>query len=185
MSRSLNRVQLIGNLGSDPEIRFTQDGRPIANLSLATSDSWNDKQGQRQERTEWHRVVVFGKLAEIIQQYLRKGSKIYIEGKLQTRKWTDQQGQDRYTTEVVLNPYDGQMIMLGGRSEGGGQGAGYGGGGGGQSYQQQAPAPKQQASAPQQQAPAPQQQAPAQQNSAPQSQPDFNQGPNFDDDIPF
>jgi single-strand DNA-binding protein len=114
MSRSLNKIQLIGNIGQEPEIRFTQDGRPVANLSIATSDTWNDKQGQKQEKTEWHRVVIFGKLAEIIQQYVQKGSKLFIEGKLQTRKWTDNQGQDKYTTEVVVSGFDGQMIMLGG-----------------------------------------------------------------------
>jgi single-strand DNA-binding protein len=115
MSRSLNKVQLIGNVGQEPDVRFTQDGRPIANLSIATSDTWTDKQGQKQEITEWHRVVAFGKLAEIIQQYVHKGSKLFIEGKLQTRKWTDNQGMDKYTTEIVINGFDGQMIMLDGR----------------------------------------------------------------------
>lgn len=137
MSRSLNKVQLIGNLGADPEVRFTQDGRPIANLRIATSESWKDQQGQMQERTEWHRVVIFGKLAEIAQQYLRKGSKVYIEGQLQTRKWTDNQNQERYSTEVVLQPYNGQMMMLDSRPAGMGPqggGAGYGGGAGGQDY---------------------------------------------------
>ena len=114
MSRSLNNVQLIGNVGQDPDIRFTQDGKPIANLSIATSDTWTDKQGQKQEKTEWHRVVAFGKLAEIIQQYVHKGSKLFIEGKLQTRKWTDNQGLDKYTTEIVMTGFDGQMIMLDG-----------------------------------------------------------------------
>lgn len=114
MSRSLNRVQLIGHLGSDPEIRATQDGKPIANMSIATSDTWNDAQGQKQEKTEWHRVVVFGRLAEIVQQYLKKGSQIFVEGKLQTRKWTDKQGIERYSTEVVLGQFVGQLIMLGG-----------------------------------------------------------------------
>jgi single-strand DNA-binding protein len=118
MSRSLNKVQLIGNVGQEPEVRFTQDGRPIANLSIATSDTWNDKQGQKQEKTEWHRVVVFGKLAEIIQQYVHKGSKLFIEGKLQTRKWTDNQGQDKYTTEIVIQQFGGQMIMLDGNPNG-------------------------------------------------------------------
>ena len=125
MSRSLNKVQLIGNLGADPEMRFTQDGRPIASLAVATSESWTDKQGQRQERTEWHRVSVFGKLAEIVQQYLRKGSKVFFEGQLQTDKYTDKQGIERYSTKVVINPFGGQMIML--DRPGGGAGAGYGG----------------------------------------------------------
>ncbi len=113
MSRSLNKVQLIGNVGKDPEIKFTQDGKPIANLSIATSDTWKDKQGQKQEKTEWHKIVAFGKLAEIIQQYVKKGDKLFVEGKLQTKKWTDKSGQDRDTTEVVLDPFGGQMIMLG------------------------------------------------------------------------
>lgn len=115
--RSLNKVQLIGNLGQEPDIRHTQDGKQVANLSVATSDSWNDKHGQRQEKTEWHRVAIFGKLAEIAQQYLRKGSKVFLEGTLRTRKWTDNQGQDRYSTEVVLNGFDGKMIMLDGKNE--------------------------------------------------------------------
>lgn len=118
MSRSLNKVQLIGNVGRDPEIRHTKDGNPIANMSIATSDTWKDKQGQKQEKTEWHRIVVFGKLAEIIQKYVNKGDKLFIEGKLQTKKWTDKNGQDRYTTEVVLDGFGGQLIMLG--SKGGG-----------------------------------------------------------------
>lgn len=121
MSRSLNKVQLIGNVGKDPEIRSTQDGKPIANLSIATSDTWKDKQGQKQEKTEWHRIVVFGKLAEIIQKYVNKGDKLFVEGKLQTKKWTDKSGQDRYTTEVVLDPFGGQMIMLGSPGRGGQQ----------------------------------------------------------------
>ncbi|HAT51164.1 MAG: single-stranded DNA-binding protein [Nitrospirae bacterium] len=130
MSRSLNKVQLIGNLGADPEIRATKDGKPVATLNIATSESWNDAQGQKQEKTEWHRVVVFGRLAGIVQQYLRKGSKIFIEGKLQTRKWTDKQGLDRYTTEVVLGDFSSQMIMLDGSRS---QGTPYSGGGGGSS----------------------------------------------------
>ncbi|MBF0160907.1 MAG: single-stranded DNA-binding protein [Magnetococcales bacterium] len=127
MSKSLNRVQLIGNLGADPEIRFTQDGRAIASLNLATADSWTDKQGQKQERTEWHRVTMFGKLAEIAQQYLRKGSKVYVEGQLQTEKYTDKQGIERYSTKIVLTPFVGQMIMLDSKPGGGGMpGAPYG-----------------------------------------------------------
>lgn len=121
MSRSLNKVQLIGNVGRDPEIRSTKDGSPIANMSIATSDTWKDKQGQKQEKTEWHRVVVFGKLAEIIQKYVNKGDKLFLEGKLQTKKWTDKNGQDRYTTEIVLDGFGGQLIMLGSKGGGGQQ----------------------------------------------------------------
>lgn len=112
MSRGINKCILVGNLGKDPEIRYTADGKAIANLTLATSESWKDKQGQQQEKTEWHRVVVFGGLAEVVGQYLKKGSQVYFEGKLQTRKWQDQSGQDRYTTEVVVDQR-GQMQMLG------------------------------------------------------------------------
>jgi single-strand DNA-binding protein len=110
----LNRVQLIGHLGADPEIRRTQDGRPIANFTLATSERWNDKAtGEKRERTEWHRIVVFSEgLAKVVEQYCKKGSKIYVEGKLATRKWTDQQNVERYTTEVVLQGYDGQLLLL-------------------------------------------------------------------------
>ncbi|MBF0260438.1 MAG: single-stranded DNA-binding protein [Magnetococcales bacterium] len=122
---SLNKVQIIGNIGKDPEIRDIRDGGKVANLQVATSETWKDQQGQKQEKTEWHLVVIFGKLAEIAQQYLRKGSKVYIEGQLQTRKWTDQQGQDRYNTEIVLKPFNGQMIMLDGKDRSGG-GADYG-----------------------------------------------------------
>lgn len=138
MAFSLNKVQLIGNLGRDPEVRFTQDGRAMATLSVATSESWRDKNsGEPQERTEWHRVVIWGKPAELAQQLLHKGSKVYVEGQLQTRKWTDQQGQERYTTEVVVSGFNGQMIFLDGR---GGQGGGaYQGGGG-----DYAPPPQQQ-----------------------------------------
>ncbi|MEM9706163.1 MAG: single-stranded DNA-binding protein [Pseudomonadota bacterium] len=122
MAGSVNKVILIGNLGRDPEIRQTQDGRPIANLSVATSETWKDRNsGERREKTEWHRVVVFSEgLARIAEQYLRKGSKIYVEGQLQTRKWQDQQGQERYTTEVVLQNYGGVLTMLDGRRDGGG-----------------------------------------------------------------
>ena len=130
MAGSVNKVTLIGNLGRDPEVRSTQDGMKIVNLSLATSENWKDRNsGERRERTEWHRVVIFNEnLARVAEQYLRKGSKIYVEGQLQTRKWTDQNGQDRYTTEVVLQRYRGELTMLDGRSEGG-SGGGYGGGG--------------------------------------------------------
>ena len=130
MAGSVNKVTLIGNLGRDPEVRSTQDGMKIVNLSLATSENWKDRNsGERRERTEWHRVVIFNEnLARVAEQYLRKGSKIFVEGQLQTRKWTDQSGQDRYTTEVVLQRYRGELTMLDGRAEGGG-GGGYGGGG--------------------------------------------------------
>ena len=125
MARGINKVILIGNLGQDPEVRFSPSGTAIANLTLATTDTWMDRQsGQRQERTEWHRLVLFNKTAEIAQQYLKKGSKIYVEGRLQTRKWQGQDGQDRYTTEIVVN----DMQMLDSRGGGGDfQGGGYGG----------------------------------------------------------
>ena len=124
MAGSVNKVILIGNLGRDPEIRSTQDGTQIANLSVATSETWRDRQsGERKERTEWHRVVIFNEnLVKVAQQYLRKGSKVYLEGQLQTRKWTDQSGQEKYTTEVVLPRFRGELTMLDGR--GGGEGAG-------------------------------------------------------------
>jgi len=113
MARGINKVILVGNLGADPETRYSTSGAAISNLRVATAESWRDKQtGEQQERTEWHRVVMFGKLGEIAGQYLKKGSQVYIEGKLQTRKWQDQQGQDRYSTEIVAN----EMQMLGGRS---------------------------------------------------------------------
>jgi len=126
MAGSVNKVILIGNLGRDPEIRSTNDGTRVANLSVATSESWRDKtSGERKERTEWHRVVVFNdKLVEIIEKYLKKGSKVYLEGALQTRKWTDQSGTEKYTTEVVLQKYRGELTMLdGARSAGGGEGS--------------------------------------------------------------
>ena len=126
MAGSVNKVILVGNLGADPEIRRTQDGRPIANLRLATSESWKDKTtGERREKTEWHRVVIFNEnLCRIAEQYLKKGSKIYIEGALQTRKWQDQSGQDRYSTEVVLQGFRGELTLL---DRAGGAGAGGGG----------------------------------------------------------
>jgi single-strand DNA-binding protein len=134
MAGSVNKVILIGNLGRDPEIRHTQGGDPIAHLSLATSETWRDRtSGERRERTEWHRVVIFGAIAKTAEQYLRKGSKVYIEGKLQTRKWQDQNGQDRYTTEVVVQGFGGNMTMLDGRGEGGGRSGDDGGFGGGSS----------------------------------------------------
>ena len=151
MAGSVNKVILVGNLGADPEIRHTQDGRPIANLRIATSESWRDKSsGERREKTEWHRVVIFNEgLCRIAEQYLKKGSKVYLEGQLQTRKWQDQAGQDRYSTEIVLQGFNSQLTMLDGRqggaeerqsgSAGGGDfgrssalgGGGAGGGGGG------------------------------------------------------
>src|SRR6476620_4887616 len=123
MAGSVNKVILIGNLGADPEIRHTQDGRPIANLRVATSDTWRDKSsGERRERTEWHRVVIFNEnLAKIAEQYLKKGAKVYLEGQLQTRKWEDQSGQERYTTEVVLQGFNAQLTMLDGRAGGEGR----------------------------------------------------------------
>ncbi|MEZ5790720.1 MAG: single-stranded DNA-binding protein [Nitratireductor sp.] len=128
MAGSINKVILIGNLGADPEIKRTQDGRPIANLRIATSDSWRDKNsGERREKTEWHRVVIFNEgLCKIAEQYLKKGSKVYLEGQLQTRKWQDQSGQDRYSTEVVLQGFNGNLTMLDGRGDGGGS-SDYGG----------------------------------------------------------
>jgi single-strand DNA-binding protein len=136
MAGSVNKVILVGNLGADPEIRRTQDGRPIANLRIATSESWRDRNtGERREKTEWHRVVIFNEgLCKVAEQYLRKGSKVYLEGQLQTRKWQDQSGQDRYSTEIVLQGFNSNLTMLDGRGEGGGQGGGmseYGGGSGG------------------------------------------------------
>jgi single-strand DNA-binding protein len=201
-SKGVNKVILVGNLGKDPEVRYTPNGKAVANLTLATSESWKDQSGQIQEKTEWHRVSMFGKLAEIAGEYLRKGSQVYIEGKLQTRKWQNKEGQDQYTTEIVLDPFNGVMQMLGGK--GGGQQSE----GGFQGQQRPAAAPQQQnqgyQQAPQQggyqqqpqqaqqyQKPpaqgAPQQQnqgfnqAPAQNQPAPMAEPDFD----FDDDIPF
>ena len=133
MAGSVNKVILIGNLGRDPEIRSMQNGQKVANLALATSESWRDRQsGERKERTEWHRVVIFNEnLIDVAEKYLRKGSKIYIEGSLQTRKWQDQSGQEKYTPEIVLQRYRGELTMLDGRGDGGGSGGGYGGGSGG------------------------------------------------------
>ncbi|MFK7944194.1 MAG: single-stranded DNA-binding protein [Paracoccaceae bacterium] len=132
MAGSLNKVMLIGNLGADPEVRSFQNGGQVCNLRLATSETWKDRNsGERREKTEWHTVSIFSEgLVRVAQQYLRKGSKVYIEGKLQTRKWQDQSGADRYSTEVVINGFDGTLTMLDGRSEGGGGGFGGGSGGG-------------------------------------------------------
>lgn len=174
---SLNKVLLIGNLGKDPETRFLPNGNAVCNFSIATTESWKDKQsGQKQEKTEWHNISMYGRLAEIAGQYLKKGSSVYIEGKLQTRKWQDKQtGADRYTTEIIAD----EMKMLGGRGDGGG-GAGMGGGynqqGGGDDFNQEYSAP------PQQQAP---RQAPAQaapQQAAAKPARNFD---DFEDDIPF
>jgi single-strand DNA-binding protein len=128
MAGSINKVILVGNLGKDPEIRRTQDGRAIANLSIATSEQWRDKAtGERKEKTEWHRVVIFNEgLAKVAEQYLKKGAKVYIEGALQTRKWTDQAGVEKYSTEVVLQGFNSNLTMLEGRSGGGGGGGGFG-----------------------------------------------------------
>lgn len=164
-SRGINKVILVGNLGNDPEIRYSQAGAAITNISIATSETWKDKQtGQPQERTEWHRVVFFNRLAEIAGEYLRKGSKVYVEGSLRTRKWQDKEGSDRYTTEIVANEM--QMLDSRGAGDGGYQG-------GGNDYSQAAPHASNQAP---QRAP---QAAPAS-GGAPAG--DFG---NFDDDIPF
>ncbi len=162
----VNKVILVGNLGKDPEVRFMPNGGAVANITVATSDTWKDKQtGEQKEKTEWHRVVMFGKLAEVAGEYLKKGSKVYLEGQLQTRKWTNQQGQDQYTTEVVLQGYNGVMQMLDSRGQSGGQSAG--------GFQQQGGFANQG----QQQGGFAQQQAPAQQGgfaqSAPQQQGGF------------
>ncbi|MGL4446826.1 single-stranded DNA-binding protein [Shewanella sp.] len=170
-SRGVNKVILVGNLGQDPEVRYMPNGNAVANITVATSESWKDQQGQQQERTEWHRVVLFGKLAEITGEYLRKGSQVYLEGKLQTRKWKDQSGQDRYTTEVVIDQ-SGSMQMLGGRNQGQAQGAPMGGMPQQQAYQA-APQPAANQYAPAPQA-APAYQAPAQQHAP---QPGYNPAP--------
>src|ERR1700709_2088720 len=132
MAGSVNKVILIGNLGADPEIRRTQDGRPIANLNIATSETWRDRtSGERKEKTEWHRVVIFNEgLCKVAEQYLKKGAKVYIEGQLQTRKWQDQNGVDKYSTEIVLQGFNSTLTMLDGRGEGGGAREGGGRGGG-------------------------------------------------------
>ena len=151
MAGSVNKVILVGNLGKDPEVRRMQDGRPVVNMSVATSESWRDKAtGERKEKTEWHRVVIFNEgLAKIAEQYLKKGSKIYVEGQLQTRKWQDQSGQDRYSTEVVLQGFNSVLTMLDGRNSGGGggslggsdEGGDFGGGSSSSGGSRRAPAP--------------------------------------------
>ena len=171
MAGSVNKVILVGNLGRDPEIRNTQDGAKIVQLSIATSERWKDRStGEPRERTEWHRVVIFNEnLGRVAEQYLRKGSSVYLEGQLQTRKWTDQQGVEKYTTEVVLQRYRGELTLLGGRGDtaGGGFGDSAGGNMGGGGYGAGAPAA----------APS----APA----APATPPPMHGGDNIDDDIPF
>ncbi|MCZ4273138.1 single-stranded DNA-binding protein [Maritalea porphyrae] len=150
MAGSVNKVILVGNLGADPEVRNTQDGRPIVNLRIATSERWRDKSsGEQREKTEWHRVVIFNEgLCRVAEQYLRKGSTVYIEGQLQTRKWQDQDGNDKYSTEIVLQGFNSTLTMLGGRSDnegssnygGGARSGGAGNGGGGGRPQASAPA---------------------------------------------
>ncbi|BAN94838.1 single-stranded DNA-binding protein [Plautia stali symbiont] len=169
-SRGVNKVILIGNLGQDPEVRYMPNGGAVANITLATSESWRDKQtGENKEITEWHRVVLFGKLAEVAGEYLRKGLQVYIEGQLRTRKWQDQSGQDKYTTEVVVN-VGGTMQMLGGRQQGG-QGGGNNNGWG-QPQQPQGGSNQFSGGA---------QQRPQQQNAPANNEPPMD----FDDDIPF
>jgi single-strand DNA-binding protein len=177
-SRGVNKVILVGNLGNDPEVRYMPNGNAVANLSIATSESWKDQQGQQQEKTEWHRVTMYRRLAEIAGEYLKKGSQIYIEGKLQTRKWQDQQGNDKYTTEVIAD----QLQMLGGRSEGGqgGQGGQNYDGGNQQRSQQNNPNQGYQKMPPNQGAPSNQGSQQPQQPPK-MAEPDFD----FDDDIPF
>ncbi|EGQ7835078.1 single-stranded DNA-binding protein, partial [Vibrio vulnificus] len=174
-SRGINKVILVGNLGNDPEIRYMPSGGAVANITVATSETWRDKAtGEPREKTEWHRVTLYGKLAEVAGEYLRKGSQVYIEGQLQTRKWQDQNGQDRYSTEVVVQGYNGIMQMLGGRQQQGGAPAM-----GGAPQQQQGGWGQPQQPAAQ---PSYQKQAPAQQQPM-QSQPQYNEPPmDFDDD---
>ncbi|MFW8591820.1 single-stranded DNA-binding protein [Glaciecola sp. 2405UD65-10] len=184
-SRGINKVIVVGNLGNDPEVRYLPNGNAVANLSIATSESWKDQQGQQQERTEWHRVTMYRRLAEIAGEYLKKGSQVFIEGKLQTRKWQDQQGNDRYTTEIIA---DNMQMLGGGRSDGGQQGGGQQGG-----YNQQQNRPQQQA---QQQSQGGYNQQPQQggynQGGQQKPQPPRQEAPgmsepdiDFDDDIPF
>lgn len=173
MARGVNKVIIVGNLGGDPEVRYMPSGGAVTNLTLATSESWKDKQtGQMQDRTEWHRVVFFNRLAEIAGEYLKKGSKVYVEGSLRTRKWQDNNGQERYTTEIVAS----EMQMLDSR---GGEGGGMGGNMGGGGYQNDNSGYSQQ---PQQSAPRQQPAKPSNQQPAQQQPPAFD---DFDDDIPF
>ena len=142
MAGSVNKVILVGNLGADPEVRRLNSGDPVVNLRIATSESWRDRNtGERRDRTEWHNVVIFNdNLAKVAEQYLKKGMKVYLEGQLQTRKWTDQSGQDRYTTEVVLQKFRGELQMLDSRGQGGENQVGYSGGGRGSDFGQSSPA---------------------------------------------
>ncbi len=167
MARGVNKVIIVGTLGNDPEVKYSASGSAIANLSVATSEQWKDKQtGEKKEQTEWHRVVIFGKLAEVAGEYLRKGSQVYIEGQLRTRKWTDSNGVDRYTTEIVIPQMGGVMQMLGGKRDDSGQ----------QQRQQSGQQPQGGwGTNPQQQQP-PKQQSPQGGNETPMD---------FDDDIPF
>lgn len=161
MARGINKVILVGNLGNDPDVRYTAGGAAIANVSIATTEGWKDREsGEMQEKTEWHKVVFFGKLAEIVAEYVKKGSQIYIEGRLQTRKWQDKEGNERYTTEIVAN----EMQMLGGRSSGGGAG----GGGPGGNPERERPAPSEGSS------------QPSRSSARPAADQNF-----VDDDIPF
>ncbi|MWN05557.1 single-strand DNA-binding protein [Gilliamella bombicola] len=170
-NRGINKVILVGNLGQDPEVRYMSNGNAVANFSIATSESWKDKQtGETRDRTEWHRVVVFGKLAEIAGEYIKKGTQVYLEGQLQTRKWQDQSGQDRYTTEVVINPIGGILQILGSRNSGESMD------GSSQNWGQSA---NNTSSAPASQARPTTQNAPTQPTTAPEPPMDF------DDDIPF
>jgi len=178
-SKGVNKVILVGNLGKDPEVRFTQDGKAITNLTLATSESWKDQSGQVQEKTEWHRVAIFGKLAEIAGEYLRKGSQVYFEGQLQTRKWTNKEGQDQYTTEIKVDSFNGVMQMLGGKSENSGQQQGQG-----QQQPQRQPQQQQQQQRQPQQQPAPQGYQQGYQQAPQGQQPQQMAEPNFDDDLP-
>ena len=131
----VNKVILVGNLGADPEARSLNNGGEVVNLRVATSEQWKDRDGNRQERTEWHQVVIFNEiLGRVAKSYLKKGSKVYLEGQLQTRKWTDQSGNDKYTTEIVLQRFRGELVLLDSRGEGGGSGGGFGGGGYGDDY---------------------------------------------------
>lgn len=173
--RGVNKVIVMGNLGQDPEVRYMQNGESVANLSIATSETWKDKNtGEQKEKTEWHRVVIFGKLAEVAGEYLRKGSQVYIEGKLQTRKWQNQQGQDQYTTEIVLQGFGGVMQMIGGSNNNQQQGQ----------QQQQGCGNQQQPNNGQPYHQQQQQQGGWERPQQPQSQ--YNEPPtDFDEDIPF
>lgn len=187
-SRGVNKVILMGNLGADPEVRYAANGNAITNITIATSDTWRDKAtGEQREKTEWHRVALFGKTAEIAGEYLRKGSQVYVEGQLQTRKWQDQSGQDRYTTEVVVQWPNGSMQLIGGRPQGQTNGPGQQGGNQGQPGGQSGQGQQGGWGQPQQPVAQnnPQQQQQQQQRTS-QATPQYNEPPmDFDDDIPF